>query len=1500
MLGLGICPVDFEPNPYTNGSWAIPDATECLQQSDLRLIPGIFLLLTAPILIYRSLHGVENRGSKHQLNKLIYVKTAISFLLLLNGIVLAVSDATLKIVPILLPIAFVISLFLASGMHFLSQKKGIFTSGVLFGYSVILAICSIPEFRFRLERFIHNGAEDGIRFNITAIFFPLALLQAILSCFSNFRWSTLTNPEKSPELMSSFLNQQLYSWVTGLIVKGYKSPLVHDDVYLINDKDSCQNVVKEYLHYWKKNKRSSRSPSGTDTEQLIEEDSESKEFSILWPLICAHKWEIFTLLAVCIGDLVNYLIPFFLGQLIDFTGDLTKPAWSGFGWALCLLFATEALSLITRAFYYRMHILEMNISSTFISMVYTKALRLSNEARKRRTVGEIVNLMSVDVDNFKEFFESLINIFYTPIAITVGAFMLYQVIGVAAFAGIAACALLIAPSSLFVTRLRERAEDERMEVRDERVKMTNEVLNGIKAVKMYAWEDSVKLIVEKLRSKELGLLAKMMYLTAFLHSCYGCIHFVVTGTALGAYIFIDPEHNVLTPKVAFVTLTLLDVIYNPLFELPFIFSGMIRFMVSNRRLRSFLNEKELEVYIENTPTPEGVISVQNASFYWEKGGRMVLRDISMAVKQGELVAVVGEVGCGKSSLMAALLGEMTKESGSVNVAGSVAYVPQQAWIQNGTLKNNVLFGTPLDEHHYEEVIDACALRPDLEMLAAGDATEIGERGINLSGGQKQRVSLARAVYSQRDVFFLDDPLSAVDAHVGKHLFEKVFSSETGILKDKTRILVTHGVHFLKFCDRVIVLKDGQISEQGTYEELLHAGGAFAEFLEEFVGKALERRRTFTDESMEEVEEELNEVLTDLGSFSPEVRKRFETQISQVSRASGDFKDIVAPEAKRSKNEDENDGQLIEEESLLTGQVSMSVYTSYFRAMTFKFGIPYFVTFAICGFFRYQNQLWLANWSDRTSKAENGSHTESMKEDLFIYVGFAAGEAISYSVQEILYTAGVLKASQSIHSALLNNVLRLPMSFFDTTPLGRILNRFGKDIEGADDNLPDYWAETGYALFETLIALVIVVRGSFYSVPMIILILVLNKVIVSYYIRSSRQLRRLESITKSPIYSHFQESLQGAMSIRAYGSCERFLLESNKRTDINKAAFYYNSILNQWLVIRLEFLGSLLTFCAALVAVFFREDAAVSAGIIGLAVSQSLHISRQLAWTMRMISGMENNIVSVERISEYTHLPTEAPAESEEGRRPPQEWPEQGAIEMRNLAIRYREGLDLVLRGISVNIQPGEKIGIVGRTGAGKSSLTLALFRIVEADSGKILIDGRDISTVGLTELRANLTIVPQDPVLFSGSLRMNLDPFGEFADARLWEALEVASLKPFVEALPERLEHEVAEGGENLSVGQRQLVCLARAALRRTRVLVLDEAAAALDLETDALIQRTLREHFRSCTVLTIAHRLHSVLDSDRVLVLDRGQIREFDAPQKLLADPNSQFYSMAREAGIV
>ncbi|KAK7111848.1 hypothetical protein V1264_011414 [Littorina saxatilis] len=498
---------------------------------------------------------------------------------------------------------------------------------------------------------------------------------------------------------------------------------------------------------------------------------------------------------------------------------------------------------------------------------------------------------------------------------------------------------------------------------------------------------------------------------------------------------------------------------------------------------------------------------------------------------------------------------------------------------------------------------------------------------------------------------------------------------------------------------------------------------------------------------------------------------------------------------------------------------------------------------------------------------------------------------------LMVALGSRIASKQMHQGMLVTVLRLPMTFFDTTPLGRVLNRFSKDVDTVDTVLPERMSMWLRCLLQVIGTVVVISMSTPIFLALIVPLGILYFIVQRFYVATSRQLKRLESTSRSPIYSHFGETITGASTIRAFNQQERFIQQSESKVDENQVCYYPSIVSNRWLAIRLEFVGNCIIFFASLFAVLGREH--LSPGIVGLSVSYAMNVTQTLNWMVRMTCELETNIVAVERVKEYTEAPTEAPWEIPE-KKPDPAWPQDGVIEFKDYQTRYREGLDLVLKGINCSIKSGEKIGIVGRTGAGKSSLTLALFRIIESAEGQISVDDIGIGSIGLHDLRSKLTIIPQDPVVFSGSLRMNLDPFDKHTDEDLWKALEHAHLKNFVQGLPAGLLYECTEGGENLSVGQRQLLCLARALLRKTKVLILDEATAAVDLETDDLIQGTIRTEFAECTVLTIAHRLNTIMDYTRILVLDAGKIAEFDAPQTLLQNSDSIFYGMAKDAGLV
>nr|XP_027217424.1 multidrug resistance-associated protein 1-like [Penaeus vannamei] len=1154
----------------------------------------------------------------------------------------------------------------------------------------------------------------------------------------------------------------------------------------------------------------------------------------------------------------------------------------------------------------------LRIRTGVISAVYRKALRISSSARKESTVGEIVNLMSVDAQRFMDLTSYINMLWSAPLQIALALYFLWDLLGPSVLAGLAVMIVLI-PVNGFIANKTKQFQISQMKNKDQRVKLMNEILNGIKVLKLYAWEPSFEEQVLGVRNLEIKVLKKSAYLNAGTSFIWTCTPFLVSLATFATYVQISPE-NILDAKTAFVSISLFNLLRFPISMLPMIITSLVQANVSLTRLNKFLNADELDPdAVTKDKNIKKPITIENGTFAWghdDEDGKPVLHNLDIEIEEGSLVAVVGSVGAGKSSLCSAILGEMEKQSGRVNVNGNIAYVAQQAWIQNATLEDNILFNNKKNEDRYFSCIRACALQSDLDMLPGGDQTEIGEKGINLSGGQKQRVSLARAVYSDADIYLLDDPLSAVDSHVGKHIFENVIGPE-GILKGKTRILVTHGLTYLPKVEKIVVLKNGTITEQGSYKELIEKKGEFQEFLLQYLAEENE-----DEEDLEELEDIKMQLESTLG------KERLQRQISRTKRESesesighdgiGEHRGSIRHRSKKISESEKTKpaiappqqveakaGQkLIEKEKAETGKVQLSVYGYYIRAigiMSTCMTVVFYILSQAC---TVGSNVWLTAWSSESAlQNETGQDPAVRDKYLGVYGALGIGQAIFICLGSVLIAGATVAASKLMHKRLLDNVMHSPMMFFDMTPIGRIVNRFSKDLDTIDVLLPSNlraWVSCLIAVIATFVAII-------YATPVFVVVMLPTMIIYYFvqvlYVSTSRQLKRIESVSRSPIYSHFQETIQGASTIRAFGRSHQFMLESEKKVDTNQVSSFPSVMANRWLAIRLEFIGNILTFFAALFAVLGRDT--ISGGLVGLSVSYALSVTQTLNWLVRMTSDVETNIVAVERIKEYTETTQEAEWEIPE-KKPPEYWPEHGVVEFNKYSTRYREGLDLVVKDIDCKISGGEKIGIVGRTGAGKSSLTLALFRIIEAASGNITIDKIDISKIGLHDVRRRLTIIPQDPVLFSGTLRMNLDPFNLYDDEKVWSALEHSHLKDFVSGLNAGLQHEVSEGGENLSVGQRQLVCLARALLRKTRVLVLDEATAAVDLETDDLIQQTIRREFADCTVITIAHRLNTIMDSSRVLVLDKGEIREFESPENLLKDKKSIFYSMAKDAGLV
>uniref|UniRef100_A0A4W3JNK8 ATP-binding cassette, sub-family C (CFTR/MRP), member 3 n=1 Tax=Callorhinchus milii TaxID=7868 RepID=A0A4W3JNK8_CALMI len=1437
-----------------------PDLTACFQDTVLVWIPCVYLWAVFPL--YYVYLRFNNKG---------YIRVTI-----LNRVKTVCGNLT-QLTDIRVPLLLGVTMLLAVGLIQYERLRGVRSSGLLFIFWLIALLCGIVTARSRLLQALDKGGvSDRFRFATFYVYFALLLVQLILSSFSEpppLFSKLVTDPNPCPEDSAGFLSKITFWWFTGLARLGYRRPLEDKDLWSLSTDDTSEVIVPRLLKEWEQEIANKQQQQQQDSiyKAPFTSGGRGPEPSLLRAL-CKTFGPYFLIgsaFKLC-QDLLTFVNPQL--KLLQFVKQKASPVWWGYMIAVLMFFSAVLQTLILHQHFQYCFITGMRLRSAIIGAIYRKSLVITNAAKRASTVGEIVNLMSVDAQRFMDLTTFLNMLWSAPLQICLALYFLWQSLGPSVLAGVAVMILLI-PINAFIAMKTRSFQVEQMGYKDSRIKLMNEILNGIKVLKLYAWEPSFQQQILSIRNKELRVLKKAAYLNALSTFAWSSAPFLVALTTFSVYVTVD-ENNVLDAQKAFVSLALFNVLRFPLNMLPQVISSIVQASVSLKRLQKFLSHDELDPKSVNREKSY-CISVLGGSFCWTRGDPAVLHNIDLVAPEGALVAVVGHVGCGKSSLVSALLGEMERLEGSVSVQGSVAYVPQQAWVQNATLRENIVFGQPHIEHKYQLTLQACALLPDLTVLPGGDNTEIGEKGINLSGGQKQRVSLARALYSDSDVYLLDDPLSAVDAHVAKHIFDQVIGPE-GALKGKTRVLVTHGVSFLPQVDHIVVLVDGRVSEQGSYQQLLERQGAFAEFLHTYA-------------QSEEPNEELAGQCPEGGGGQCLWGSQF-CGGAGVSICGGGISICGGSPAKPPGPTQ----KLIQAETTETGTVKLAVFWVYVKA------VGPWVAVVICLLYCCQNaaaigtNIWLSDWTNDATQSTNTTRSRHRRVGVYAALGLTQGKIPALMISSFTLTLGGIVAARLLHSRLLHNQLHTPQ-FFEANPSGRILNRFGKDLDGIDVTIPEgvgLWMQTfWYTLSVFIICSILTPIFLLITLPILLVFWWVQR----FYVATSRQLKRLESVSRSPVYSHFSETISGSSVVRAYGRGASFIHMSDVKVDTNQKSYFPGIVANRWLGIRIEFIGNCIVLFAALFAVIGRDH--LKPGIVGLSVSYALQVTMSLNWMVRMTSDLESNIVAVERIKEYSETVNEAPWVIDD-KRPDPDWPQTGSVEFRGYSVRYREGLDLVLRDLHLTIDGGEKIGIVGRTGAGKSSMTLCLFRILEAAEGEITVDGVRIAEMGLHDLRSKLTIIPQDPVLFSGTLRMNLDPFDHHCEEDLWRVLELSHLKRFVSNQAAGLLLQCSEGGENLSVGQRQLVCLARALLRKTRILVLDEATAAVDLETDDLIQSTIRTQFKDSTVLTIAHRLNTIMDYTRVLVLDKGRIAEFDTPANLIAQ-RGVFYSMAKDAGL-
>ncbi|PIA40065.1 hypothetical protein AQUCO_02500054v1 [Aquilegia coerulea] len=1261
------------------------------------------------------------------------------------------------------------------------------------------------------------------------------------------------------------------SWLNPLLSIGAKRPLELRDIPLLAQKDRSKTSYKVLNSNWEK----------------LKAENPSKQPSLAWAILKSFwKEAAWNAIFAGLNTLVSYVGPYLVSYFVDYLGGIETFPHEGYVLAGIFFAAKLVEILTTRQWYLGVDILGMHVRSALTAMVYRKGLRISSIARQSHTSGEIVNYMAVDVQRVGDYSWYLHDIWMLPMQIILALAILYKNVGIAAVATLVATIISIVVT-VPLAKMQEEYQDKLMLAKDERMRKTSECLRNMRILKLQAWEDRYRLILEDMRNVEFRWLRKALYSQAFITFIFWGSPIFVSVITFGTSILLGGQ---LTAGSVLSALATFRILQEPLRNFPDLVSMMAQTKVSLDRISGFLQEEELQEDA-TIALPKGLtnvaVEIKGGEFCWDpSSSRSTLSGIQVRVEKGMRVAVCGIVGAGKSSFLSCILGEIPKTSGEVKICGSAAYVSQSAWIQSGNIEENILFGSPMDKAKYKSVIHACSLKRDLELFSHGDQTIIGDRGINLSGGQKQRVQLARALYQDADIYLLDDPFSAVDAHTGSDLFREYILTA---LATKTVIFVTHQVEFLPAVDLILVLKDGCIIQAGKYDDLLQAGTDFNALVSAH-HEAIGTMDFFANTSEDSDE---NAPLNGSVMFS----KKCDSTASNIdslakevpeNESSSDRKLIKEKKkAKRSRKK-----QLVQDEERERGKISMKVYLSYMAAAYKGLLIPLIILSQVL----FQGLQIASNWwmAYANPQTKGDQPKTSSTELLVVYMALAFGSSWFVFIRAVLVATFGLEAAQKFFIKMLRSVFRAPMSFFDSTPAGRILNRVSVDQSVVDLDIP--FRLGGFA--STTIQLIGIV-GVMTTVTWEVLLLVIPMAIAclwmqKYYMASSRELVRIVSIQKSPVIHLFGESIAGAATIRGFGQEKRFMKRNLYLLDCFARPFFCSLAAIEWLCLRMELLSTFVfAFCMFLLVSI--PHGSIDPSMAGLAVTYGLNLNARLSRWILSFCKLENKIISIERIHQYSQLPSEAPLIIENSR-PPSSWPEIGTVELTDLKVRYKESLPVVLHNISCSFPGGKKIGIVGRTGSGKSTLIQALFRLIEPEGGKIIIDNIDISSIGLHDLRSRLGIIPQDPTLFEGTIRGNLDPLEEHTDHEIWQALDKSQLGEIIRQKEQKLDAPVLENGENWSVGQRQLVSLGRALLKQARILVLDEATASVDTATDNLIQKIIRTEFKDCTVCTIAHRIPTVIDSDLVLVLSDGRVAEFDCPARLLEDKSSMFSRLVSE----
>uniref|UniRef100_A0A3B5M6T4 Uncharacterized protein n=1 Tax=Xiphophorus couchianus TaxID=32473 RepID=A0A3B5M6T4_9TELE len=1378
---------------------------------------------------------------------------------------------------------------------------------VLFIYWVLAFITkSIKLWKF---------AEFGIRFKylrfcITALLVILyGLLMAVeINVIRVRKYVFFTNPQKvkPPEDLQdlgvrflqpfvNLLSKATYWWMNPLIIGAHKRPI---ELKKIGKLPIAMRALTNYLRL-KDAYEDQRTGEDPDRAPSI---WRSMYRAFGRPILLSSTFRYLADLLGFAGPLCIYGIENHFHVYFMYTTELLE---NSSVLAVLLFLALVLQRTFLQASYYVTIETGINLRGALLAMIYNKILRLStsNMSMGEMTLGQINNLVAIETNQLMWFLFLCPNLWAMPVQIVMGVILLYNFLSWSALVGASVIVLLAPVQYLIATRLAE-TQKSALEHSTDRLKQTTEILKGIKLLKLYAWEDIFCDSVEQTRGKELTSLRTFAFYTSMSIFMNAAIPIAAVLATFGVHHFLTS--SIPSPSQAFAALALFHILVTPLFLLSTVVRFAVKALVSVQKLGEFLQSDEIgddswrngdisvsldvgkkhlgmvstkainrkqpmRYQMDNyeqpsrramrpTETEDVAVKVSNGSFTWGNN-QLTLSDISIRIPTGQLTMIVGQVGCGKSSLLLAMLGEMQAIDGRVYWSNknrnSVAYAAQKSWLLNATVEDNITFGSPFNKQRYKAVIDACSLQPDIDLLPFGDQTEIGERGINLSGGQRQRICVARALYQNTNIVFLDDPFSALDIHLSDHLMQE------GILKflqddKRTVVLVTHKLQYLIHADWIIAMKDGSVLREGTLKDI-----------QTHDTQLYDHWKTLMNRQDQELEKDSQTTLE-----RKTLRRAF------YSRETKNQMDDEDEEEEVEEEDDDNFSTTTSRRSKIPWKMCGCYLSSGGFFMVFLMVSSKLLKHSVIVAIDYCLALWTST---------NQTHDVYYLHVFFVLC--AAGITLCLITSLSVEFLG-LSAATNLHHNLLNKIIHAPIRFFDVTPLGQILNRFSADTNIIDQHIPPTLESLTRSTLLCLSAI-----GVIASITPAFLVALVPLAVAFYFIQkyfrvASKDLQDLDDSTQLPLLCHFSETAEGLTTIRAFRHEARFKQRMLELTDTNNTAYLFLSAANRWLEVRTDYLGAVIVLTVAVASIWSGRP---GGGLVGLGLTYALTITNYLNWVVRNLADLEVQMAAVKKVNSFLGTESENYEGSMDASQVPENWPRDGEIKIHDLCVRYDPMLKPVLKHVNAYIKPGQKVGICGRTGSGKSSLSLAFFNMVDIFEGRIVIDGIDICKLPLQTLRSRLSIILQDPVLFSGSIRFNLDPERMCTDDRLWEALEIAQLKNMVKSLPGGLDAVVTEGGENFSVGQRQLFCLARAFVRKSSILIMDEATASIDMATENILQKVVMTAFADRTVVTIAHRVSSILDAEQVLVFSSGILVESDSGPNLLAQEESLFSVLVR-----